>query len=210
MTQGKFQRFKDWFTNVFWYHYKWWFLLGVFLVCLIIFVTVESVMAEDYDMTVVFGQSGEITEQQAQAVLDAIAPAVGDLNGDGRVLLNYVSVNLVDSTLEGGGYEGSYENSQSRMLLYLSESDYVLFFLDSTYSTYYTGLEYFEDKLADYGIETDPEDPYRVFVGDSEVFVTAGLTGFEYYGHLMDWTTVGKGSREAVDAAVNALGAVIR
>ena len=76
--------FKNWFDNVFWYHYKWWFLGAVFLIALIVFIAVESAGNEDYDMTVIFAQDGDVSEQQAQIVLDAISDSVGDLNGDGR------------------------------------------------------------------------------------------------------------------------------
>ncbi|MGI5935794.1 MAG: hypothetical protein ACOX7I_03170 [Oscillospiraceae bacterium] len=187
--------FSHWFTNVFWYHYKWWFLLGVFVVALALFILIESLGTVKYDFTVVFAQNGDVPEAQASEILDLVGGTVGDINGDGKVNLRYVSVNL------GENYD--------QILVYLTDPEISLFILDEYYSSLYCSLGYFDDKLADYGIETGEDDPYRVFLGDTGVFKKSGLTGSNYYGHIIDWTSVGKGSQELTDGAVESLKAIL-
>lgn len=200
MTEKK--GFRNWFENVFWYHYKWWFLGAVFLVALIVFIGIESAGNEDYDMTVVFAQSDSISRQQAETVLDAISESVGDLDGNGEVNLNYVSVGLGMSYSQ---MTSQGVSMQDMLMLYMVDSECSLFFIDDEISMAYCAMGYFEDKLSDYGIETAPDDPLRVSVANTQVFRDAGLSDMGHYAMLIDWTTVDKGSQERTDAAVNAI-----
>ena len=200
MTDGK--SFKNWFENVFWYHYKWWFLAAVFVIALVVFIAVEAAGNEKYDMTVIFAQNGGITEEQANIVLDAISDSVGDLNGDGEIKLNYASVDL---TAEDGSMNGQNVTMQDRLLLYMTDEECALFFLEQDISSVYISMGYFEDKLTDHGIEAPGDDPCRVYVSGTKAFSDAGLSGTEYYALIIDWTTVGKGSTERTDAAVNSI-----
>lgn len=201
MPENK-KRFIDWFSNVFWYHYKWWFLLGVFIVAVIVVITVESMGAINYDFTVVIGQDGDVTQDQMSGILKVIGENVGDLDGNGEVNISFISVNLGDPEPDTSSAASAVENNHSRMMLYMSDSGYVLFLLDEATSDIYCTMDYFEDELSDYGITPDENNPYRVWLGDNEVFKSAGLS---LYGHIIDWTTVGKGSQAVVDGAVNSL-----
>ena len=202
MTEEK--GFKHWFENVFWYHYKWWFLLGVFIIALIVFISLESSRNEHYDLTAVFVQDNDITQEQAMTVLDAISESVGDLDGNGKILLNYASINPGEAT---SGSVGA--SMQDRLLLYMTDEDYCLFFLTADQAESYCALGYFEDRLSDYGIETAQDDPFRVYVSDTDAFAAAGLRDGDYYALIIDWTTVGKGSQENTDAAVRAIQALL-
>ena len=187
--------FSYWFTNVFWYHYKWWFLLGVFVAALAVFILIESSGTVKYDFTVVFAQDGNVLEDQAGEILDLVGVSVGDINGDGKVNVRFVSVNL--------------DENYDQILVYLTDPEISLFILDGYYSSLYSSLGYFEDKLADYGIESDGDNPFRVYLGDTSVFKKSGLAGSSYYGHIIDWTTVGKGRRDLMDGAVKSLKAFL-
>lgn len=202
MTEEK--GFKHWFENVFWYHYKWWFLCGVFVIALIVFIALESSRNVDYDMTVVFVQENDITQDQAKTVLDAIAESVGDLDGNGEITLNYASINPGEATTGSVG-----ASMQDRLLLYMTDEDYCLFFLTAAQAESYCALGYFEDALSDYGIETEKDDPLRVYVSDTNAFVSAGLQDGDYYALIIDWTTVGKGSQANTDAAIRAIQALL-
>lgn len=194
--------FKNWFDNVFWYHYKWWFLGAVFLIALIVFIAVESAGNEDYDMTVIFAQDGDVSEQQAQIVLDAISDSVGDLNGDGKTLLNYQSVNFSGEVSQGF-------TMQDRLILYMTDEECALFIIENEASANYCAMGYFEDRLSDYGISTPEDDPYRISLADSSAISDAGLADYDYYAQIIDWTTVNKGSQETTDAAISAINALL-
>ena len=198
--------FRDWFDNVFWYHYKWYFLAAVFVLAVVIFIITDSPGKENYDMTVVFVQSGDVAESQAAAVLDGIADAVGDVNGDGEVKLNYAYVNMGESSADKGA---SGYSPTDQLLVYLTGDEYALFIMDAEISNECCQANYFEDVLADYGIDTPEDDPYRVYLSDTGLMKKAGLDNRDYYGLIMDWTTVGKGSKDNTDAAVNALKAIL-
>lgn len=200
MTEGK--SFKNWFENVFWYHYKWWFLAGVFAVALIIFIAAEAAGNEKYDMTVVFAQNGGMTEEQAQTVLDSIADSIGDLNGDGEIKLSYVSVDL---SMENGSMNGQTVTMQDRLILYMTDEECSLFFIENSTAEVYCSMGYFEDRLTEYGISAPEDDPCRVSVGGTKPFSEAGLSQLDHYAMIIDWTTAGKGSAERTDAAVRAI-----
>ncbi len=194
--------FKSWFENVFWYHYKWWFLGAVFFIALVVFIAVEAAGNEQYDMTVIFAQNGGITEEQARTVLDAVSESIGDLNGDGEIKLNYASVDL---TMEDGSKGEQKVTMQDRLILYMTDEECALFFIEKDTSAAYCSMGYFEDKLSNYGITAPEDDPYRVYVSDTRVFSDAGLSEGEYYAQIIDWTTVGKGSIERTNAAVDSI-----
>lgn len=204
MTDGK--SFKSWFENVFWYHYKWWFLAAVFVIALVVFIAVEAAGNEKYDMTVIFAQNGGITEEQANIVLDAISDSIGDLNGDGEVKLNYASVDL---TVEDRSMSQQNVTMQDRLILYMTDEECSLFFIEQDTSSAYCSMGYFEDKLTDYGIAAPEDDPCRVDVSDTKAFSDAGLSEMGYYAQIIDWTTVGKGSAERTNAAVNSIKALL-
>ena len=186
----KKKEFQSWFENYFWYHYKWWLLVGVLVIAVIVFIGLEGAGKVEYDMTVVFLQDGELTDVQAHTVLESIAGSVGDLNGDGELRLDYVCAS---------------PGEQDRLMLCLTDEENALFFVTEALSETFCSNGYFEDALSDYGIETPEGDPLRVYVSGSEIFQAAGLQDANYYAHLIDWTTVGKGSREHTDAAIRAI-----
>lgn len=201
VPEGEKKSFKYWFENIFWFHYRWVFLGVVFVIALIVFISIESSGGESYDMTLVFAQEGEIAESQARKVMDAVSESIGDLDGDGKVKLNYVSIDLgaVANT------NGRTVSLGERLMLYMVDEDYPLYFINGDTSESYCAMGYFDDELANYGIETGEDDPYRVYVSDSDVFVDAGLQEKGYYALIIDWTTVGRGKRERTDAAVAAI-----
>jgi len=211
--QRKFN--KEWFENVFWYHYKWWFLLGVFLLAVAIFITVEALSTEKTDFTVVIGVSGEVHDEDVAPLLDVVGRAVGDLDGNGRVNVGYIAVDLSELTMDSTktypalSSAGSGESNQTRMMLYLATEDYPLFLLDEETSRDYCALDFFDDRLESFGIAADPENPYRVSLEETGAVRGTGLAGYGLYGLLIDWTTVGKGSQKLTDAGVNALKAIL-
>lgn len=210
--ERKFTR--EWFENVFWYHYKWWFLLGVFVLAVAIFITVEALSTEKYDYTVIIGTHTDISESDAAGVLAAVGESIGDLDGNGKVSINYIAVNLAEETKNNSSYPAlssgnTDESSQNRMMLYLASEEYSLFLLDDETAQLYCALDFFDDRLDDFGIEAEENNPYRVYLGDTGAVKGTALEGQKLYGLIIDWTTVGKGSEKNTEAGVAALKAIL-
>ena len=111
--------FQHWFVNVFWYHYKWPLLIGVVVLGIIVFITVDSLRKERYDTTVVIATDYFVDEEQLSALDQVLKPVVGDLDGNGKVNINY-------AVLYVGNTEVGRQN-QERMYLYMSQEDVGLY-----------------------------------------------------------------------------------
>ena len=191
--------FVYWFTNVFWYHYGKISLLVLFLLAAAIWMTVDMLKKEEYDLNVAVVADGAIARSDAKALADLFAAAAGDVNGDGKALVNIVTVTLEDEEQpEAGRYQA---------LLYLSLPEYTLFLMNEAESARYVKEDETFQILADYGIETEDSSGRRVWVGDKEVMRSLG--DHEFYASLSDWTVDGKGSPEMTAAAVRALKALL-
>ena len=187
--------FLYWFTNVFWYHYGKFALLGLVLVVIAVWLTVDALHKEVYDLNLVIAANGPVTDTDATALPAALMKEAEDVNGDGKVLINIQTIDLSDPE--------NLEGNQERLLLYLALPEYTLFLLDEDRSTLYCGKEDTFQPLANYGIDTDDPGGLRVYVGDKPLL--RGLGGYAYYASISDWTVSGKGSRAMTRAAVNAL-----
>ncbi len=188
--------FQHWFVNVFWYHYRWPLLVGVVVLGIIAFITVDSLRRERYDTTVVIATDYFVDDTALDALDDVLRPVVGDLDGNGRVSINYV-VLYVNGTTEIG------RQNQERMYLYLTQEDVALYLMSQDISDAYTNpeLEYFVDPVEEYGLEPDPNNPVRTSLEGNQVLADCGME--HIYLSINDFTTVSGSSeaREARDAA---------
>ena len=191
--------FVYWFTNVFWYHYGKLSILILFLGAAAIWMTVDMFKKEEYDLNVAVVADGAIARSDASALAELFAAAAGDVNGDGKALVNIVTVDLAD--------EERRESAQYQMMLYLSLPEYTVFLMNERESARYVKQEDTFQPLADYGIETADESGRRIWVGDKAAVQYLG--DHEFYACLADWTVDGKGSREMTEAAVRALKALL-
>ncbi len=191
--------FVYWFTNVFWYHYGKLSILILFLGAAAIWMTVDMFKKEEYDLNVAVVADGAIARSDASALAELFAAAAGDVNGDGKALVNIVTVDLAD--------EERRESAQYQMMLYLSLPEYTVFLMNERESARYVKQEDTFQPLADYGIETADESGRRIWVGDKAAIQYLG--NHEFYACLADWTVDGKGSREMTEAAVRALKALL-
>lgn len=199
MDQTPKKGFGYWFTNVFWYHYGKISLLVLFLAAAAIWMTVDMLKKEEYDLNVAVMSDGAIARSDAKALSELFAEAAGDVNGDGKALVNVVTVTLEDEERpEAGRYQ---------TLLYLSLPEYTIFLMNERESARYIKEDETFQRLADYGIETDDESGKRVWVGDKAVVQYLG--DHRFYACLADWTVDGKGDPEMTAAAVRALKALL-
>ncbi len=195
--------FKFWFKEVFWPHY------GKISVCILaalivgVFLSVEAMNKPRYDFHMVVAMEDPVAPADTKELQEVVANAVGDINGDGTILLDVQVINLGD--------QENLETNQQRLQLAFAQSEYTLYILDDMYSTTYCHREYF-DPAADYGFTPDPEEDRRVDVSEAPVLWRMGqhIPGEQqFYACICDWTVDGKGDQELTDAAVRALEAII-
>ena len=140
-----------------------------------------------------------IARSDASALSELFAEAAGDVNGDGKALVNIVTVTMKD--------EESPETGRYQALLYLSLPEYTIFLMNEEESARYVKEDETFQLLADYGIATEDESGRRIWVGDKAVIRDLG--DHQFYACLADWTVDGKGSPEMTAAAVRALKALL-
>ncbi len=195
--------FQHWFVNVFWYHYKWPLLIGVVVLGIIVFITVDSLRKERYDTTVVIATDYYVDETQLDALNQVLKPVVGDIDGNGKV-------NICYAVLYVGNTEVGREN-QERMYLYMSQQDVGLYLMSENVSDAYTNpeLEYFTDSLSDMGLPCDADDPVRLSLKDNSVLAECGMENM--YLSIMDFTSDSGNAtaRHTKEAAVSMAQALI-
>lgn len=195
--------FQHWFVNVFWYHYKWPLLIGVVVLGIIVFITVDSLRKERYDTTVVIATDYYVDETQLDALDQVLKPVVGDIDGNGKV-------NICYAVLYVGNTEVGREN-QERMYLYMSQQDVGLYLMSENVSDAYTNpeLEYFTDSLSDMGLPCDADDPVRLNLKDNSVLAECGMENM--YLSIMDFTSDSGNAtaRHTKEAAVSMAQALI-
>ena len=173
--------FQHWFVNVFWYHYKWPLLVGVVVLGIIVFITVDSLRRERYDTTVVIATDYYVDEAQLDALDQVLKPVVGDLDGNGQVNINY-------AVLYVGNTEVGRQN-QERMYLYMTQEDVGLYLMSQNVSDAFTNpeLEYFTDSLADMELPCDEDNAARLSLKDNPVLAECGME--DMYLSIMDFTS---------------------
>ena len=199
MDQEPKKGFVYWFTNVFWYHYGKMSIAAVVVLTVVIILTVEAVNKEKYDLNIAVVLSGEISYSQIDEFNKCLYDTVGDVNGDGKIVINVQTINIGDGE--------RFEDNHERLQLYMALPEYTIFIMNDEYSKTYSIKENYFDMLGDYGIQTDDPSGRRVYIGDSAIMKTMG--DYECYALLADWTTSDKGEKEWTDAAVRALKAII-
>lgn len=194
--------FQHWFVNVFWYHYRWPMLIGVVILGIVTFITIDSLHKERYDTTVVIATDYYVDAEALDALDQVLKPVVPDLDGNGQVNINYV-VLFVGNTELG-------RQNQERMNLYLSQEDVALYLISKDMSDGYTNpqLEYFTDELGQYNLPYDSENPVRMSLEGNSVLEACGME--DIYLSIMDYTTVrgtssAQNARDTAIAMANAL-----
>ncbi|MBE7024445.1 MAG: hypothetical protein E7408_00115 [Ruminococcaceae bacterium] len=76
-------------TENFWYHYKIVVLIVLFFLCSALFLTADYLKKKDPDMVLAYAGASYGDESQFARAEDAFKAIIGDLNGDGKIQLNY-------------------------------------------------------------------------------------------------------------------------
>lgn len=128
----KNEKFEYWLENIFWYHYKWYYIIGLFVLTLLISWVVTMVSQVNYDWTVVYAHRGTADPENLSKITECYSEYAEDTDSNGRVRVKAVEILMTDTPEEP---------------LYgpLSDSDYLVFFMDDYTAEKYTQLGYFEE-----------------------------------------------------------------
>jgi hypothetical protein len=189
--------FRHWFVNVFWFHYRWPLLIGVVILGIVVFITIDSLRKERYDATVVIATDYYVDEEALDSLDAVLKPVVKDVDGNGKVSIDYVVLYVSGNTEIG-------RQNQERMYLYMSQDDVSLYLMSDEISSAYTNpeLEYFVDALSEYDLPYDESNPVRADLSGNSVLAACGME--DIYLSIMDYTTV-EGGSTAKNSLENAL-----
>ena len=146
----RLKRAGHWFTNVFWYHYKWHAVIALFLTLVAGYSLVSIINQERPDFTYLFAVEGRLVEAE---VLDEWNQSAGDrladVNGDGKVV-------VFGSPL---GFDGSEYGMANRMKFTaeISSDDLLLLVVDESTLAGFEDQSDFFLPLGELGLPSDPD-----------------------------------------------------
>ncbi len=132
---GRRENFIHWLENVFWYHYKWYYFVGVFAAILLISSVVSFVTKVKWDWTVSYVHTGAADRAAAAALKKTLTGLGTDVSGNGKVQI------LVEE------YPDTGDPGRKDLLGLLRDSDRILFVLDGETLALYQTLGYFGDAV---------------------------------------------------------------
>lgn len=134
--KSRFKRFEDWLTNKFWYYNKWYYLLGVFALTVIIIWIYSTAAKVRYDWNVVYAHMGESDPETAQKVKELFIEKAADTNGNGKIEISLYEICHTDEAEEKG---------ENEFFAALYGHDYYLMAVDAEMFELYESLGYFEE-----------------------------------------------------------------
>ncbi len=132
-AQSRWEQWCHWLENVFWYHYKWYYFVGVFVGILLISSVVSFVTRVKWDWTVPYVHAGQADKGSVAAVKKALTGLGTDVSGNGKVQIKVEE------------YPDTGDPGRKDMLGLLRESDNILFVMDGETLALYQALGYFSD-----------------------------------------------------------------
>ena len=195
-----------WFKNVFLYHYR---VHVIVALCVIIFgslIIYEFATNEETDYTITIATDKAVTESMLEGLSDIVAETVGDLNGDGNVVVEVINyqISLANISEDQSNYLTALDS------LIMGEPNNVLYILSEELVERY-GADWFE-YYDDYDIITEETEYYNeqngiesekssyLYINDLPVF--AGMFGEDDQSHYLcirGWTISDKENEEYIE-----------
>ena len=124
-----------WLENVFWYHYKWYYMAGVFAAVLIISSVIAFVTKVEWDWTVQYVHAGAADPAGVSDLKKLFTAAATDESGNGRVQVKVVE------------HPGTADPGRRDLVGLLQSSDNMIYVLDGETMALYQALGYFADAV---------------------------------------------------------------
>ena len=161
-----FKRFKHWFVNVYWYHYKWTLFVAIIAVLGFKMFQSDLLNAVDFDYEMIVTSRVMLVQEQFDEVTQLMEDTVGDVNGDGE---SYSYINLLNFT---GGEMGQANTIKFNALVI--DQSITLYILDEETADTYMVEGLFEP-LSTFGFTGTDGDEYFIVAQDIPLFERAGL-----------------------------------
>lgn len=161
-------KFRHWFQNVFWYHYKWHVLIGGLALFLAIAFLHDVLTNVEPDFQLIIASENALADEQMSEINQTVQAAAGDLNGDGKTLSYAVVINLDESSQMGYA-------STMKLSTLLSDDSIVLYIMDQATADNYRPKGLFEP-LENLGLTGTDGDEYYIRVDALPVFSRAGFS----------------------------------
>jgi len=165
MNEG-FARFRHWFVNVYWYHYKWTTFIVIAVVLLIAVFASDMLSTVDFDYEMIITSQVMLVDEQMSEFTELMDGVVGDVNGDGKT---YCYANLLNLT--GGEMEQAALIKFNAMVI---DQSVTLFILDEEMAENYRTEGLFEP-LSTFGLQGTDGSEYFIEAQDLPIFQRAGL-----------------------------------
>ncbi len=83
----------EWWQNL-WFFYKWHFLVGLLVLVTVVVTIVGAVNRIEPDIHILFAGDYVLTEEDTAILKERIESTITDVNGDGRVVAQFVEISL--------------------------------------------------------------------------------------------------------------------
>ncbi len=138
--RSKMEKLEDWLTNNFWFHYKWYFIVGVFALSLLIMAAVGVASKVNYDWTVVYVHDDIANEENVKAIEKMMEDLLPETGENRRV-----DVKVVEMADTSEGRMAAY--GEQRLYSHLNDQNVMLFVMDKVHYDTFAALGYFEDAV---------------------------------------------------------------
>lgn len=159
---------KGWLEN-FWYHHKWTFLGGVFLLVVLIVMVTQLITRDTPDYQIVMMTKQSYLQPDIDAMEDLLAQYGEDLDGDGKVEVAIQNCRIAKDTNQQ--YDSSFQIVQAHLM-----AGDVLFFMwdDSAYTMFMDGLDYTSEDQAKENVFLTPLPQMSGVWAEERVYNWAG------------------------------------
>lgn len=172
-----YARFKHWFVNVFWYHYKWATLGGLFALVLVISILVSILGKRDADFGYMMVQLDAFPDTATEEMNTLLTDTLGDVNGDG---VPYYDAQTFDLRSDSSITPEFVVANTTRFAGVLSGHEMsLIFFADGSLDSFGEDVAFLD--LNAYGIRTGTDDPYRLNVTQHPAVQSAGFGNAQVY-----------------------------
>lgn len=124
------EKFEFWMTNYFWYHFRWYVIIPLFIVTVLLAWLISSLVRVNYDWEVIYAHFGEPDSAQAESVAEWAQKTVREVTGSKKS-----RVRVTELSMEPG--------AERLIMGALDDYEYSLFFVDKQTAEYYGSLGYF-------------------------------------------------------------------
>lgn len=166
----------------FWYYYKWHVIVGIAVILLVVICAVQIFSRKNYDSYIIYAGPYEVERTSENndtpmysVMISSLDRLVGDINGDGEVLVSFKDLFIMLSEEEIKEIESKSEGRETVNRTLVQENNKTLGdLIVTTYDKYYISF-----------LSTEIYESYKnvngVYVFDKLTEYTQGIEGVEMY-----------------------------